>query len=335
MTGTAANETSVRQASAVHRVPIAPLGSPFPPGAVPLTEAFPPAVAMNRGTLKVIQLTNYRYAVPASHVETELRLVPPPEHGWQKLLEHNIQVAPLPHAMPRRRDRFSNEIVEAHHEKVNTHLTFAVELVVETCCMFTDAGFPLPSPIPPYPGETPDMYREMTWRTLPDIALEETARALEVQSDVDRDPLRFFAALCDRVHREMVFASGSTGVETPATVAWGNRRGVCQDYTHITLTLCRLCGIPARYVSGFVPGEGVMHAWVEALLPLRRATGDALYWFAYDPTYNKWVDDNYVTVAVGRDYADITPTSGIYYGGESTVSYRNRVTRQSRDIILL
>jgi transglutaminase-like putative cysteine protease len=280
-------------------------------------------------------MTNYHYLVPATRVRTELRLVPPTLHGWQKLLAHRIQVAPLPHSMPWRKDAFGNEIVEAHHEKVAEFLTFAVEITVETRCAFTQEGLPLPTPILPRPHEPIDQYREVTWRTMPDDSLKETARALEKTGSPDHAPLRFFASVGDRVHREMTFASGSTSVETRATEAWANRHGVCQDFSHITLTLCRLCGIPARYVSGFVPGEGVMHAWVEALLPLGTGANASPYWFAYDPTYNKWVDDGYVAVAVGRDYSDISPTSGTYYGGGSTLSYRNRVTRQEREVILL
>jgi transglutaminase-like putative cysteine protease len=309
--------------------------SPRAPDRPLLPDHFPPAVAMNRSRLQVVHMANYRYLVPATRVRTELRLVPPTLHGFQRLLAHKIQVAPLPHTMPWRQDAFGNEIVEAHHEKVAEFLTFAVEITVETRCCFTETGLPLPTPIAPRPGETAEQYREVTWRTMPDASLEAAARDMEKTADPDRDALRFFAALGDRVHREMVFESGSTGVETRAAEAWANRRGVCQDFSHVTLTLCRLCGIPARYVSGFVPGEGVMHAWVEALLPLGAGADAAHYWFAYDPTYNKWVDENYVAVAVGRDYSDISPTSGTYYGGGSTLSYRNRVTRLEREVILL
>jgi len=77
-----------------------------------------------------------------------------------------------------------------------------------------------------------------------------------------------------------------------------------------------------------------MHAWVEALLPVPGRTGPAC-WFGYDPTYNQWVGDSYIAVANGRDYGDITPTSGTYYGGPNHLTFRNRVERLSREIILL
>lgn len=90
--------------------------------------------------------------------------------------------------------------------------------------------------------------------------------------------------------------------------------GVCQDYTHIMLAICRLAGLSARYVSGLLPGEGQMHAWVEVLLP--GAAQRPPTWVGYDPTHQRRCDERYITVAVGRDYQDIAPTSG-YYEGEA------------------
>ena len=78
------------------------------------------------------------------------------------------------------------------------------------------------------------------------------------------------------------------------------------------LALCRACGLPARYVSGFIPSEGYMHAWVEALVGDSR-TG-VLHWEAFDPTHNRRVDAQYLAVAVGRDYADVSPVTGSFYG---------------------
>ena len=65
----------------------------------------------------------------------------------------------------------------------------------------------------------------------------------------------------------MAYTHGVTGVRTTAAEAFALRRGVCQDYAHIMLALCRLCDLPARYVSGHLLGEGGTHAWVDVLLP--------------------------------------------------------------------
>jgi transglutaminase-like putative cysteine protease len=279
-------------------------------------------------------MADYHYADGARQVVTRLRLKPPPSHGWQRRLEHELHVAPLPHAAPEYPDAFGNAVQEIRHEKVNAHLTVAVEMELETWCAYNREDVSLPTAISTSEDAENliDGFREFTPRTTPDEGLRIVAKEVTSEVSFRKAPLEFFSTLCLRVHRDMRFASGSTGLETTAAQAWEKRLGVCQDYAHLTLTLCRLCDIPARYVSGFVPGEGVMHAWVEALLPLEDGRS---FWFAYDPTYAKWVDENYVSVAIGRDYGDITPTSGTYYGGPNTLKYRNKTERLDKEIFLL
>lgn len=305
------------------------------PDATFLPPPFPTPVAINHSVLRVMQLTNYRYAIPAKQIRTSLRLIPPAGRGLQRRLEHDIRVAPIPHEQTAYRDTFGNEIFEVRVDQVSEHLTFAIEVVVETHCAYSEAGISLPLLMRADDGLDISPFLEMTPRTRPDPQLNAIARDIAAVYNPDTDPIGHFVAICKRVHKEMDFTIGATDVDTTAAQAWIRRRGVCQDYSHITLTLCRISGIAARYVSGFVPGEGVMHAWVEALLPLPGNTGSDLYWFAYDPTYNKWVNENYISIAVGRDYGDITPTSGTYFGGKSHLSYRNRVERLSKEVVLL
>jgi transglutaminase-like putative cysteine protease len=121
------------------------------------------------------------------------------------------------------------------------------------------------------------------------------------------------------VHSEMSYVPGTTGVHTSAVEAWGEKKGVCQDYAHLTLLLLRGMGIPSRYVSGYLHPrrsalvgetvEGQSHAWIEAW------TGG---WWGYDPTNDVEVNEQHVTVGVGRDYHDVPPLKGIYSGGGST-----------------
>ena len=95
------------------------------------------------------------------------------------------------------------------------------------------------------------------------------------------------------------------------------------------LALCRLCGLPARYVSGHVLGEGGTHAWVEVLVPHPQDTA-ALCAVAIDPTHDRRAGLRYLTVAVGRDYGDVPPTSGTFdapYPGTLTTHKRAAVTR--------
>ncbi|MDB5069533.1 MAG: transglutaminase protein, partial [Candidatus Eremiobacteraeota bacterium] len=97
----------------------------------------------------------------------------------------------------------------------------------------------------------------------------------------------------------------------------------CQDYAHVMIALCRLCGIPARYVSGHLLGEGGTHAWLEVIEPAP-GTGTARV-AGYDPTHDRRTTLNYVFVAAGRDYADVAPTSGQFsapYIGRFTTSRR-------------
>ena len=102
--------------------------------------------------------------------------------------------------------------------------------------------------------------------------------------------------------------------------------GVCQDYAHVMLALCRACGLPARYVSGHLLGQGGTHAWVEVVLPTGDGTGDALA-SAFDPTHASRGGLDYVTIAVGADYSDVAPTSGSYVSSaQGRLVTRKRVT---------
>ena len=120
--------------------------------------------------------------------------------------------------------------------------------------------------------------------------------------------------LARHVFKTFTYVPNSTGVSTRAPDALKLRKGVCQDFAHVTLGLCRNAGIPARYVSGYFfnsirkPGETeASHAWIEVCVP-------GFGWAGYDPTHDRAPDQRYVKVAAGRDYADIRPVSGTYRG---------------------
>lgn len=144
-------------------------------------------------------------------------------------------------------------------------------------------------------------------------------------------PLAAAEACVDLVRQRMTYTPGATHVHTPADEAWANRRGVCQDYSHVTISLLRSLGVPARYVSGYhYTGSGEIdepvlvesHAWLEAW---------AGEWIAFDPTNGLDVGERYVTVAVGRDYSDVSPMRGIFSGGASrAIDVTVTMTRQAR-----
>jgi transglutaminase-like putative cysteine protease len=112
---------------------------------------------------------------------------------------------------------------------------------------------------------------------------------------------------------ELAYVPGSTGVQTRADEVLTLGRGVCQDFAHVLLAACRSAGIPARYVSGYlydptVPDErAASHAWVDVW-------DDEAGWLALDPTHDREQTEAYVRVAVGRDYADVPPTRGVFKG---------------------
>lgn len=129
-----------------------------------------------------------------------------------------------------------------------------------------------------------------------------------------------------------MYRSGATTVSTHASEVIRNRTGVCQDFAHAMIALCRAVGIPARYVSGYfydtsrghsLRGSEASHAWAEVYI-------DKFGWIGLDPTNNKVIDDTYIVIATGRDYRDVTPVVGTYYGsGKSIMDVTVRVDRLS------
>lgn len=115
------------------------------------------------------------------------------------------------------------------------------------------------------------------------------------------DSLTYFSRL---VHDELSYAPGTTDVLTTAEEAFCQGSGVCQDYAHILIAILRLAGIPARYVTGLIPGEGESHAWVEA-----NCQG---YWYGFDPTNDLLVNESYIKFCHGRDCEDCMVSRGIF-----------------------
>ena len=133
------------------------------------------------------------------------------------------------------------------------------------------------------------------------------------------DPQEAVIAAAHWVHSELDYVPGTTGVHSSGLDAHREGKGVCQDFAHLSLILLRSMGIPARYVSGYlhpkreaVVGDtidGQSHAWVQAW------TGG---WWNFDPTNDTEINEQYISVGVGRDYSDVTPLKGIYSGAGST-----------------
>jgi len=136
------------------------------------------------------------------------------------------------------------------------------------------------------------------------------------------DPIATLRTLMVDLFTRFEYKPKSTSVDSPIDEAISTRQGVCQDFSHIMIALVRQLGIPCRYVSGYLfqPGEtptrsldGATHAWVEAWLL-------DLGWVGFDPTHNVLAGEHYIRVAVGRDYADVPPTRGVFKGLSSVRS---------------
>ena len=131
-----------------------------------------------------------------------------------------------------------------------------------------------------------------------------------------RDPLSAMLALNEIIYGAFEYMPGVTEADSPIDMALKAGRGVCQDFAHIMLAICRHWGIPARYVSGYLftdrkagdrSDPDATHAWVEVFLPTLR-------WVGFDPTNNVVTGERHIAVAVGRDYGDVPPSRGVYKG---------------------
>jgi len=148
---------------------------------------------------------------------------------------------------------------------------------------------------------------------------------LAAQLDVNRrdDPLALLHELNHRLYDHFSYTPESTRVDSPIEEALRTRQGVCQDFAHIMIALVRLIGIPCRYVSGYLYHgredndrsiADATHAWVEAFLP-------ELGWVGFDPTNALIARDRHIRTALGRDYADVPPTRGLFRGRTGSELY--------------
>ena len=137
------------------------------------------------------------------------------------------------------------------------------------------------------------------------------------------NPVRLACNIMYYLYETIRYDIDATTVNTTASEAYALKAGVCQDYTHIMLGVLRYCGIPARYISGYLyAGEGdkligdtATHAWVEIMVP-------GIGWTGLDPTNNVEVLDNHIILCVGRDYRDVSPVEGVYHGGAHTLEVK-------------
>ena len=270
-------------------------------------------------TVLVQQIFAYEYPGPIEALRHRLMVVPPDFHADQRLLTHKLRISGCDVDVERSYDTFGNVVLDLSLEHVEREVAFTTWAVLEREAGVDGKGVPDLLPFD-------QRFAEPSRLTRPDDALRAVADELRSRGSTG---LELADLICRRVFEHFEYRWGETEVATTAAQAWAGGLGVCQDYAHCMLALCRLCGLPARYVSGHVLGEGGTHAWVEVLVP-HPEDAESLCAVAIDPTHDRRAGLRYLTVAVGRDYCDVPPTSGTFaapYPGVLTTHKRAAVTR--------
>mgnify|MGYP002783781726 CR=1 FL=1 len=261
--------------------------------------------------------TKFRYSHAVSESIMELRLQPRTE--WtQHCLSFEIATAPRSRLLSYR-DYLGNIV---HHFNVpgqHQELTILARSLVEVAPfldwperLLPDAWGEIDAQV--HSGDYYEMLMPSDFAKPSGLLSELAAKLHATRRD---DPLTVLRQLTAGIFHHFEYVPKATRVDSPIDEALRTGRGVCQDFAHILITLVRQLRIPCRYVSGYLaPGEagaGRMsttrssHAWVEAWLP-------GWGWVGFDPTINKMVGERHIRIAVGRDYADVPPTKGVYRG---------------------
>jgi transglutaminase-like putative cysteine protease len=252
------------------------------------------------------QRYRYEYDAPVRDLRHRLVVLPPADHGGQRRVDHDLAVAGCRARTAVRSDRFGNTVVEVRADTVPATVEF------ESWAMVRRAGTGDTVAVATSALADPRLLRP-TPLTRADGVLAGVARDLTGPGGT----LGFADRACSWTRSALAYQWGVTSVRTTAAEALAGGVGVCQDYAHVMLAVCRAAGVPARYVSGHLVGEGGSHAWVEVVVPdpdagpERPGTAVAV---AFDPTHDRRAGWGYLTVAVGRDYTDVAPTSGCYDG---------------------
>lgn len=276
--------------------------------------------------IEVVHQTAYQYQRPVEQ-SWQLAHLQPRSIDRQTVRSHRIEIDPVPDWIESGWDYFGNAetrfAIHAAHRTLTVTTTSLVEVHSEHsspmgCSRLSDVQQRLDraqftSPSPQVPGSRrAQLYASRSFRN-------------------GQPFLESIQGLSHRIHRDFQFDPNATTVTTPLEVVIAKRSGVCQDFAHLMIACLREVGVPARYVSGYIvteppPGQlrliGVdaSHAWVSACSPEG-------VWVDIDPTNDRLIDTDFVTLAWGRDFSDVTPLRGVILGGgEQTLEVRVTVT---------
>ena len=284
--------------------------------------------------LSVQHDTLYHYS-PAVETAQHIAYLRPSDTPCQQVQAHRLSLTPAPHQVSERTDAFGNR--PAYWSLAQVHETLQVHAHSE---VITQS---LPDPVSTQSweavrehfhyrsGQAADPQNAFVFGSH-HAPLHEAFAAYAQPCFAPGRPLAEAAmALMHQIHGDFSYVSQSTDIHTPALQALQARRGVCQDFAHILIACLRSLGLPARYVSGYLlthPPEGqprlvgsdASHAWASVYLP-ELADSASRGWLDLDPTNDRhgWASpgEDYVQLAVGRDFADVSPLRGVLHGGAS------------------
>ncbi len=269
-------------------------------------------------------ITTYTYEASVASTRCAIRLTPRDDRG-QRVVESQVELAPAPETTRESVDFFGNRIVEATirapHARLRVSLTARVEVAREEP--------PAAALTPPWETIARDAcaIRRLDCETpahwlFPGRLTPLHAPATDYARECfppGRPILEGAAALMARIQKDFAYDPDATHVATPLADAFAARGGVCQDFAHIMISALRGLALPAAYVSGYIrtlppPGQprlegaDASHAWVAVWC------GEPFGWIHLDPTNAMFADDNHIVVAIGRDYADVSPIDGVIVG---------------------
>ncbi len=270
----------------------------------------------------VTHITDYIYESPSSLCHN-IMVQTPKDLSFQRVEHFEQHINPSPQYINRNTDFFENETTHFSIERTHSKLTVTSKSAVSLwspAWMTTD------------PTQTPPWEEVRDWLRTTD-AMNDIRQFYLQSKHVDfvdgiseyalesfspgRPIMEAMLELNSRIYQDFTFTPGFTDISTPVSEVFTNKKGVCQDYAHFCLACLRSIGLAARYVSGYLetlppPGKPKMvgadasHAWIALYIP-------ELDWVEFDATNNLLVDDKHIRVAVGRDFADVTPLKGIIY----------------------
>jgi len=271
---------------------------------------------------EIIHRTHYTYAGQVRDSFNEARLQPFSDE-WQTVDHFLLKV--LPAARLRHHHDFYSNTVH-HFEIVEPHTTLLVEshlrVTIKPRPLLAEAASPWPLARIGEAARETRVFDFLQESRFVEMSPEFWRRAIDATDGVT-DTWQAALALMRWVHTNLIYVPASTSANTHSRDVLRDKRGVCQDFAHVMIGLCRSLKIPALYVSGYLATEiaSATHAWVEVLIP-------GIGWRPLDPTHNCQPDETYVKIAVGRDYADVAPIRGTYKGTtERTMDVSVRIER--------